>query len=187
MLIIGITGALGSGKGTISKFLVEKKGFKHYSAREFITKEIKRKGMPVNRGSMLFVANELRKKYSPSYIAEKLFEEASQSGEDCIIESLRTVGEITSLKNKENFYLFAVYADQRIRYERISERGNETDNVSFEEFKENEKREMTNENPHKQNLAKCLSMADYVFENNGTISELYKKADIVINKIRKRT
>ena len=108
MLIIGITGALGAGKGTIAKFLVEKKGFKHYSAREFITKEIKRRGMPVNRGSMLFVANELRKKHSPSYIAEKLFERASQSGKDCVIESLRTVGEVNSLKKKENFYLFAV-------------------------------------------------------------------------------
>ena len=36
MNIIGITGTLGAGKGTIVDYLVQKKGYVHYSVRSFI-------------------------------------------------------------------------------------------------------------------------------------------------------
>jgi len=184
MLIIGITGTLGAGKGTIVKFLVEKKGFMHYSVREFLVEEIKKRQMPVNRDSMVVVANELREKNSPGYIAETLFERAKKSGKDCIIESLRAPGEISALRKKGKFYLFAVDADPKIRYERILERKSSTDKISFQEFIDNEKREMKNTDPNKQNLSKCISMADYVFENNGTFEEIYKKVGDVLDEIR---
>ena len=77
MLIIGITGTIGAGKGTVVKYL-QQKGFQHYSSRKFITQEIKRRGMPVNRDSMAVVANDLRATHSPSYIAESLYSEAMQ-------------------------------------------------------------------------------------------------------------
>ena len=37
MITIGITGTLGAGKGTIVDYLIEKRGFVHYSVRAFIT------------------------------------------------------------------------------------------------------------------------------------------------------
>ncbi|MBU4283600.1 MAG: AAA family ATPase [Nanoarchaeota archaeon] len=186
MLIIGITGTLGAGKGSIVKFLVEKKGFEHYSVRAFLVEEIKRREMPVNRDSMVVVANDLRKKNSPGYIAETLFERAKKLGKDCIIESLKTPGEVNALRNKGKFYLFAVDADPKIRYERILERKSSTDKISFQEFIDNEKREMASDDPNKQNISKCISMADYVFENNGTIDKLYKKLEDVLDGIRKK-
>ena len=36
MIIIGITGTLGAGKGTIVDYLCKKRGFLHYSVREFL-------------------------------------------------------------------------------------------------------------------------------------------------------
>src|SRR3989344_3951257 len=39
-MIIGVTGTNGAGKGTVVDYLVSKKGFKHYSAREFIVEEV---------------------------------------------------------------------------------------------------------------------------------------------------
>ena len=41
MIIIGITGTLGAGKGTIVEYLVGKKGFKHYSVRELLSEIIR--------------------------------------------------------------------------------------------------------------------------------------------------
>ena len=49
MITIGITGTLGAGKGTIVDYLVKNRGFVHYSVRAFITEEIKKRGMEVNR------------------------------------------------------------------------------------------------------------------------------------------
>ena len=67
---------------------------------------------------MVIVANDLRAKFSPSYIVEQLYDQAKTSGKNTIIESIRAVGEAEVLKSKGNFYLFAIDADSKIRYER---------------------------------------------------------------------
>ena len=60
-MIIGITGSFGAGKGAVAEYLVEHKGFKHLSVRTLLTKEIEKRGLPLDRDSMAAVANQLRK------------------------------------------------------------------------------------------------------------------------------
>lgn len=183
MKIIGITGTLGAGKGTIVEYLTKHYGFRHFSVRGYLSKIIKAKGEEVNRDTLVATANLLRAQHAPSFIAEELYNEANQSGSDCIIESIRTVGEVEVLQAKGNFYLFAVDADQKLRYERILERASETDKVSFETFVENEAREMNSTDPNKQNISACMQLADFKFENNGNFEQLYKQVDEVLKKI----
>lgn len=180
MIIVWITWTLGAGKGTIVDYLVQKKWFQHLSVRAFLIQEIEKRGMPVNRDSMVSVANDLRATYSPSYIAEQLYEQAKHSEKNTIIESLRTVGEVESLKHKENFIFFAIDADPQIRYERAVLRWSETDKVSYEKFIFDEQREMENTDPTKQNVAKCMLLADHVFTNNGTLEDLHQQIETVI-------
>mgnify|MGYP006297379251 CR=1 FL=1 len=187
MMIIGITGTIGAGKGTIVEFLKKKKNFKHFSVRGFISEEIKKRGMPVNRDSMVVVANDLRAKNSPSYIVDRLFEKAREAGGNSVIESIRTPGEVESLMEKGNFRLFAVDCDPVIRFNRIKARASETDHVDFETFMENEKREMETDDPNKQNLKKCIEMADYVFDNSGLVEELYAEVEKVLGEIGGRS
>ena len=185
MIIIGITGTIGAGKGTIVEYLVKNNGFNHYSVRGFITEEILKKNLEVNRDNMVIVANDLRKEHTSSYIALQLFEQAKESGKNCVIESLRTTGEVEALKSKGKFYLFAVDADSKIRYDRIVLRKSETDDISYDTFVENEQRELSSNDPNKQNLSACIKMADYIFYNNGSLEELYKKLQEVLNDIIK--
>ena len=181
MKIIGITGTLGAGKGTIVDYLVAKHGFTHFSVRGYLTAIIKARGLEVNRDSLTHTANELRANNSPSFIAEELFKEAEKSGANCIIESIRTPGEVSALKAKGGFKLLSVDTDRRIRYDRILLRGSETDHISFETFAANEEREMNSIDPNKQNLSACMSQADYHFTNNDTFEELYQQLDQIIN------
>ena len=185
-MIIGITGTLGAGKGTIVDYLIKKRGFKHFSARDFITEEIVKRGLPVNRDTLTATANDLRKKFSPRYVIEQLFYQAQKKGGDAVIESIRTPGEIEFLRQQPDFYLFAVDADPEIRFERIKKRGSATDHIDFSTFLSNEKREMTSTDPNKQNLGKCIEMADYVFYNNGTMEELFSQTEEVLKNIEKR-
>ncbi len=185
MLIIGITGTLGAGKGTIVDYLTKTKGFKHFSVRQFLTDEIKKRNLPVNRDTMTAVANDLRKNHHPAYIIEQLYYRAKNEGGNAVIESIRTPGEVYFLRKTGNFYLFAVDAKPEIRYQRIKLRSSETDNVDFDTFIANEKREMQTSDPNKQNLSKCIELSDFRFDNNGDIKDLYRQVDEVLDKILK--
>ncbi len=179
-MIIGITGKAGAGKGVVVDYLVEQKGFKHFSARGFIVEEIQRRGLPVDREHMILIGNDLRAIHSPSYIVESLYQQALEHGGDAVIESLRTLGEVEALKGARDFHLFAINAPVDIRYERIKQRKSETDFVTFEKFKEEDELESFSTDPTKQNVSACIQMADVVFENVHTIEDICHKIDEVI-------
>ncbi|MFW5746550.1 MAG: AAA family ATPase [Nanoarchaeota archaeon] len=184
-MIIGITGTLGAGKGTVVEYLVEKKGFAHFSVRQYLTGIIKRRDLPLNRDSMVAVANELRAAHSPSHIVQQLYEQAARRGGNVIIESIRTPGEVDALKMKKEFLLLAVDAEVHTRYERVCQRASETDNIDFETFVANEQREMHNEDPAKQNIAACMEMADIRLSNDDTKEQLYARIEDVLTKVKK--
>ena len=185
MKIIGITGTIGAGKGTVVEYLVENYGFTHYSVRNFLIQKAQKLNLPLNRDTYVALANALRENHSPSYIVDELYKEAAKNGADAIIESIRTSGEIESLRTKENFALWAVDADPKIRYERIIARKSETDHISFETFLANEQREMTAEDPTKQNLAACIRQADFLFINNGDFEKLYQQIESAVRASKK--
>ncbi len=187
MIIIGITGTLGAGKGTVVNYLVREKGFAHFSVRKYLIQEIEKRGMPVNRDSMMVVGNDLREKHSPSFIIDKLYDQAIETGRSCVIESIRAPGEVDSLRRKRNFFLFAVDAKPEIRYQRIISRNSETDQVDYSTFLQNEAREMDTDNPNKQNLRKCIEVADVIFYNNDTIGALQQQVETTLDQILKQT
>ena len=172
MVILGITGTNGAGKGTVVDYIVKEKGFRHYSAREFLLTEIRHRGMPEDRSSLREVANEFRKMYGPAYVIEQLFAEAEKDGKDAVIESVRTIGEAEFLKSK-GALIGAVDADRDIRYERIVVRSQITDKVSLEEFGVQEDREMASIEPWDMNVFGVMNLADFKIVNNGTIEELH--------------
>lgn len=183
MLIIGITGTLGAGKGTIVDYLVKVKGFRHFSVRAYLLERIMALGLPRDRDSMVSLANGLRQKHGPSYIIDQLYSTAEAQGGNAVIESIRTPGEVESLRGKGRFWLFAVDASAVTRYERIKERRSETDDVDFPTFQANEAREMNSDDPNRQNLRKCIEMADFRFDNNGSVDDLYRQVDKALGQI----
>ncbi len=180
MVIIGITGTLGAGKGTVVDYLVSNKNYKHYSVRNYLIKEIENRKLTVDRNSMVAIANDLRTKYGPSFITQQLFDEAKKAKSNCIIESVRNPSEAEFIKSHGGT-MIAVDADQKIRYERIKSRATVTDNVTFEEFKAQEEKEMICTDPNSQNLQKCIEMSDIKLYNNGSIESLNEQVE---NKLR---
>ena len=181
-MIVGITGTLGAGKGTVVEFLLTR-GFKHYSVRAYLTEEIEKRGLEVNRDNMVVVGNDLRVRFGAGYIVEELYKRAEVDGGDCVIESIRCLGEVEALKKKGDFVLFSVDADVETRYSRIVSRASSTDKISFQEFLEHEQGEMASSDVNKQNLRACIDVADHKFKNDWTVEDLYKRVAAVLGKI----
>lgn len=176
MITIGITGTIGAGKGTVVDYL-KTKGFTHYSVRDVLLVEIKRRGIEPTRDSMKLVADDFRKK-SPGYIMEQLLIARKNNPGDAVIESIRALGEIDVLrKNASDFHLLAVNADEKLRYDRVRARNSTTDHITFEEFVKYEKTESTNTEPWQMNLLACIKAADSIIENNGSLDGLHIKTD----------
>jgi len=125
----------------------------------------------------------LRANYKPSYIAEQLYERAQKLGENAVIESLRTPGEINALRKQGGCYIFAIDAEPKIRYDRLSKRYKQMDFKTYDEFVVMEKSQMQTSDPNKQNLGKCIEMADYKFENNETIPDLHLLVEKVLKEL----
>ena len=83
------------------------------------------------------------------------------------------------------FTLLAVDADQKIRYDRAIGRGSSTDKVSFEKFQEQEAVEMTSTDPTKQNLGRCMELADVRLVNDGTVEEFHAQIDTFLGSQKK--
>lgn len=177
MPIIGITGTNASGKGTVVKILKKDFDFKHLSVREYIEKEVKKRNLEISRESLIAIANDIRKNNSPSYIVEELYKEAKNLNKFCIIESIRTQGEVEALKNKDNFLLIAIDANRKKRYKRSLKRNLNTDKVTYEDFVKNEEKEMYSNDRGKQNIKKCIEMADIVIDNSGSIRDLRREIE----------
>lgn len=189
MIIIGITGTIGAGKGTVVEYLKDKYGFKHYSASDYLKQEIARRGIEENRDNMRIVGNDLRASHQPSYVIEQLYNQALNDSKDngnlkAIIESIRSLGEIKFLKSQQNsFVLLGVDADPKIRYERIVKRKSSKDQVTFEEFLEDEQVEKDTVNPSGMNLPGCMALADYIVNNNGNLEDLHKAVDAIVAEL----
>ncbi len=174
-MIIGITGTLGAGEGTVEEYL-KIKGFTHYSARVVWNEEIDRRGLERNRDNMVVVANDLRAKHGSNFFAQRGLEKAKEHGGDVVLESIRTLGEADYIK-AHGGVVWATDADVRERYKRIAARQSETDRVSFEKFVADEEKEMQNTDPAKQNIAAVMAMADTVLRNDGNQAELFRQVD----------
>jgi len=183
-VMFGITGTNGAGKGTVVEYLEKEKNFEHFWVTGLIIEEIVKRNMPVNRDSMIVVANDLRSKFGSGYFVEELLKRAKKSENNIIIESIRTLGEVEKLKESGGI-LLAVDADQETRYKRNVKRGGNKDNVTFEEFVEQERKEMGSDDPNKQNLSACKKAADFIIQNDNTIEELNEKIEKILKIIQK--
>lgn len=184
-MIIGITGSIGGGKGTVVDYLIEKKGFAHYSSSGLLTEILEERRETVDRDGMNRIANELRTANPDGGVPAETYKryQADGSPEYAIFEALHNVAEVKFIQSIGGIVI-GVTADPEVRYDRIKARGSVKDNVTKEEFIEQQKREEEGtDDPNKSNIYAALKQADYIIENNGTLEELHQQIDDVLIKL----
>jgi len=180
-MLLGITGTIGAGKGTVVSYLTTTRGFIHFSARGFLERELNFRSLSLSRDNMKRVADDLRVHHTPSYIIEQLFADARAAGGSAVIESVRTLGEASFL-NARGVSILAIDAPRQIRYERIAARGLSTDNVSFEKFCMQEDAELANEDPNQQNILGVMERAGCCIVNDGSLTTLHERIETFLSQ-----
>lgn len=179
-MIIGVTGTIGAGKGTVAMHL-KKKGFKHISVSAFLESEALCRGLIPTRVLCREIANEYRAKRSTALV-EAVLSEINAVKENVVVESLHSVPEVLYIRNLGGRVL-SVDAPLSVRYERIQKRGEEKDAVSFDDFLKEQNRQMASENQDENNLKETIAAADFHIDNAEISEGLFMKIDDILQKI----
>ncbi len=181
-MIIGITGPLGAGKGTVAEYLTKKHNLLYLSVRSFFAEEVLKRGQMATRDNITTVARDLRREQGPTYAIEQLMARAGKGGRGIVIESVRTPAEAEYLKSK-GANLWCVQADLEIRYKRFIGKALPQDTVTFEQFSASDKLDMDSSDPTNQNLAAVCQMAETGIDNNGSKEELFAQIEEALKKV----
>lgn len=194
-MIIGLTGGMVSGKRSIAKLLVEKKGFiaLTYSS-DVLDLELRKRGVPITRMSQQDLGNEIRNSEGSGGLSERLLKkmqkassessDSEEKGKNYVLDGIRNPGEIEVLRKEKDFFLIAIDSSQKQRFERIISRGMERDPKTWEEFLKADARDFDDGTLNGLQIAKCMKLADYTIENNGTFEEFWKKFEEVFERIK---
>jgi dephospho-CoA kinase len=175
MILVGITGTHGAGKGTITQHLCDRHDFVCRSVSEFLAEEAKRRGMYPDRTARHTIANEYRYR-GPRALMEAVFATIPKDTARVVLEPQYTPEEVRFIHEKGGVVI-ALDANVEIRYKRVHVRGSAKDDVSFEEFRSAEEREMEAARSGEQNLRATMQEADALLINDAGIDELIDSVD----------
>lgn len=175
-MIIGLTGLAGCGKEEVANYLKEKHGFEVFNFSDVLLKMAKEKGMEPTKMNLSILGDELRKEKGMGAVGHLLMEEIKKSGSDrIVISGFRSTEEVDYVRNEElNFNLVFIDADPMIRFDRRRPNDPQTQ----EEFFARDKRDIEN-----KGLGKVIKMVDFTIKNNGTLEELHKEVDALVEKL----
>ena len=109
----------------------------------------------------------------------------SLDGEDAVIDSIRTPGEVEALRQRSDFTLIEVVSDMEARWQRSLKRARSGDPLDRVTFERQEKAEATAKDDAGQALNATAELADITLNNSGSIDELNKNLDelfIILNQ-----
>ena len=177
-IIIGIVGEIASGKGAITKYVLEKYQATEYRFSDILRDILERVHLDVVRKNLASLSLGLREYYGQDILAYALAQDIkNDNGQLIVLDGIRREADLKYLKEMDNFVLVYVEADMKLRYERLIGRNEKQDDKmkTFEEFKNDHKLET------ETTIKELKNIADVTIDNNGTLEELYGQVDKIIN------
>jgi dephospho-CoA kinase len=180
-VILGLAGEIAAGKGTVAKYIVEKYSGSIHRFSTMLRDVLNRMYIEINRENMQKISTILRENFSDDLLSQVIYHDVNSDQHEIIaVDGVRRSPDIAYLRKIEGFKLVYIETDMQKRYERIINRGENTDDTkkTFEEFKKDHEREA------ELRIKDLKKEADFVVDNNGSFEDLYKQIDEIINKIK---
>ena len=190
-IVIGLVGKKGAGKDIFYVFLRELLYLKHgerYSSyneqimprywinliksSDILIETLKRWGLPVSRENMQKLVKGMESIFEEGTLSNAIYPNILDCSADIVVfNAIRWPTDIKILRKFHPSFLIYIVADEKIRYERIKNRGEkpEENNLSFDQFKEEEKAST------EVLIEQLGAVADLKIENNGTLEQFAEK------------
>ncbi len=183
-MLIGLTGRICAGKGTVSDYLKEK-GFSVYLTREEVTEEANRRGIDPIRENLIILGRNTWETEGTSIFIRRILEKSKiKNQRDVVIDALRNPGEVEYLKSLGGI-LIAVDAFEDIRYQRWLSRNRKGDTPDFKEFRRMDAWDYNEGTLLGYRVKVCMAMADFYLVNNSTLENFYAQLDQTYLEIMK--
>ncbi|MDI6701601.1 AAA family ATPase [Methanothermobacter wolfeii] len=173
MMVIGVSGMPGAGKGVVSR-IAESMGFVVIRMGDVIRDEARRRGEDPG-----VTAVRLRKEHGKYVVAEKCVEIIKNSDADMfLIEGIRSPYEVEIFKrNFPGFRVISIFSSRKTRFRRLKRRRREDDSSEYTKFVERDERELG------FGIGDVIASSDYMIVNEGPIWKIKKQAESIIKKL----
>ncbi len=183
-LIIGISGAFGSGKSTAADYL-STLGFTKISLVQFLEEELASQGKKkITRKMLQDLGNLWREKHGNGILGQKAVEFILKNKiEKVVVEGFRNIGEIDEIRKAGNFTLVALLVNRAIRFDRLVGL-QRREKLTPDLFEKLDFRDMgIGEKPSGLQVAACIAAADIFLENNRSQTDLFEKLEEVLKTL----
>ncbi len=182
-IIIGLVGEKGSGKGTVSDYLINHYGAEHFGTSQILKRTVSDLHLPTTRDNFIKLVFVLKEGFGSAVVINSLIRDIEEraTAEIVIADGIRMHDDVKPFQEMygDNFHLIYVTADMQFRYERTKLRKEKEgeDKMTWRDFILEEAR-LTEVAIHEVGLS-----ADYIINNNGGPEELEKQIKKTMKKI----
>lgn len=181
MIVLGLTGKIGCGKDTISRYLKKEHGFKSVSMGNMVRKYTKEEGFEMTRENQQEIATRYREERGKDFFARKVVEKIDNlDGERFVINGVRSPEDVKVSRERfgEDFLLVRINSSATERFRRAKGRSRPGDPDVLEDFKRQEESDI-----EKFNQKETFRMVDYTIDNDTSLSDLFSKIDDLVEKL----
>lgn len=176
-LILGITGEMVSGKGTVAKHVVDTYQGASHRFSTILRDILDRVYVEQSRENMQNLSSALRKTFGEDVLAQSITHDVENDLHDVVvIDGIRRLPDIKYLKELPHFKLVYIETDMQIKYERLLKRGENIDDKSktLEQFRKDHEGEAETQ------IRDLKNYANYVVENNDSFAKLFEQIDEIV-------
>jgi dephospho-CoA kinase len=176
--VIGLAGAIGSGKTAVSDHICAKYGAKQLRYSRILMDVLGRLNLPEDRSNLQTLGESLRRSFGPDVVVNAFRKDLEACpAKIIVVDGIRYPNEVEMLRQLENDLLLYIDAPVEVRYRRALSRAEKGEAaLSLKEFVKAGSRET------EKRLPDIKKAADYVIENDGTVNSLYSKIDAILAK-----
>lgn len=178
-VILGFTGLLASGKGTAAEYLKTGHRASHYRFSTILRDIAKRIYTEETRDNMVKLSEGLRAAFGEDILAKTMAQDVkNDKNKIIVVEGIRRLADIEYLNKLPHFVLVEIFADPKIRYERLIKRGENADDTgkTYKQFLADHQRST------ELSILDVIKHAKEKIDNNGSFSNLHKQLDALLKK-----